>query len=150
MKAVLLISLLVINGPATSSEVILNLTSKSNFLLNPSTKSLVVTNDGNVTGYETENKFVKKTKIAKLSVDAVENLLMRVESIQEDSKLIDIDAKKPRCMDAPSNSLVVNKGGRLIEVYAIRSCHRFFAITPEVDRIVNLVKGFQYLTFNND
>ncbi len=149
MKAVLLASLLTISSQAFSAEILLKITTGSGFSPVPRSTSLVITEDGKVTQYETERKLVTKTEIAKLSTGAVENLVSKIETVQDDVKLVDIDAKKPRCMDAPSTSLVLNKGGKSIEVYAVRSCHRFFATSPEVERIVNLVKGFQYLTYSN-
>lgn len=147
MKFISLLSILVISTSAMSSELLLRYRTGSGFSPVPRSSTIQITDDGKVTLLETERKLSHKTEIATLTESSLENLKAKIETIDNSTTLIDIDASKPRCMDAPSSSLIVAKGGLEVEIYAKRSCHRYFAKDAEVEKLVNLVFSFQYLTF---
>lgn len=145
MKTFILFSAIVLSSQAMSSEVLLNFTRGSGFGPTVSRSSLVVTSDGEVTKKFTQLRLVRSNKIGKLTANAVANLKDKIETIADEGKLINLDAKRPQCADAPSSSLIVNKGGKEIVIAARRACQNHETKDLETKALLNLVQSFEYI-----
>jgi hypothetical protein len=146
MKSFLILFSIVLSSQAMSSEVLLKLSKGSGFGPIPRSSTLIVTELGQVTLLSSERRLVRKTEIAKLSKEAIESLKEKIETIDDAGILKNLDEKKPRCMDAPSTNLTVNKGGKEIVISAIRSCQRFQTSDLETNALTSLMQSFNYLT----
>ena len=112
VKLFFVLSFVVLSSQAMSAGVLLKLSRGSGFSPFPRSTSLVITDTGEVFKQISERRLVRKVAVAQLSPVALSTLKEKIETIADDAVLINIDAKRPRCMDAPSTSLKVNKGGK--------------------------------------
>lgn len=146
MKLFFVLSFVVLSSQAMSAEVLLKLSRGSGFSPFPRSTSLVITDSGEVFKHISERRLVRKVAVAQLSPVALSTLKEKIESIADDAVLINIDAKRPPCMDAPSTSLKVNKGGKEIEIAAVRSCQRHQSEDLETEDLLALAQSFDYLS----
>lgn len=77
--------------------------------------------------------------------NSVEGLKTKIEAIEDDAKLVDPNSKASRCMDVPSNSIVVNKGGKDITIYLRASCHTSKVENYNAEDIAYLIQGLAKL-----
>jgi hypothetical protein len=145
MKLFILLSVITLSTQVMSAEVLLKLQRGSGFGPVVSHSSLTITEDGQVTKMISQAGSVRKVSIGKLSANVVANLKDKIETIADNGKLINLDAQRPRCMDAPSTSLTVNKGGKEITISAWRMCQRFETKDLETKSLKSLAESFDYI-----
>ncbi len=145
MKSLIILSAMVISTQVMSAEALLKFNQNSGFGPIVSNSSLIVFEDGQVTKMISQARAVRRVTIGKLSANAVANLKDKIETIADAGKLINLDAKKPRCMDAPSTSLTVIKGGKEIKIAAWMSCQRYETQDGETSNLKSLAESFDYI-----
>jgi hypothetical protein len=140
MKLIALFSLMTLSTFA-SADVLVKYTSGSGFSPVPSSVSVEISDNGKVVATTFKGQSKEKSTIATLSATAVQSLKDKIESFEDNSKLIDLDAKKPRCMDAPSSTVSINKGGKSIDISARSACHTFKVENAYTDNLTNLIQS---------
>ncbi len=145
MKFFILLSAITLSAQVMSAEVLLKYNQGSGFGPFVSSSSLTITEDGQVTKMISQARAVRRINIGKLSANVVANLKDKIETIADNGKLINLDAQRPGCMDAPSTSLIVNKGGKEITIAAWRNCQRHQTKDLEVKSLTSLAESFDYI-----
>jgi len=145
MKLLILLSTIALSSEVMSAEFLLKFTQGSGFGPFVSRSDLTVAEDGTISKFISQARSVKMVKVGKLSSTAVATLKDKIETIADNGKLINLDAQKPGCMDAPSTSLIVNKGGKEITIAAWRNCQRFQTNDLETKSLSSLAQSFDYL-----
>lgn len=146
MKSILVLATIVMSSQAMSAEVLLNYTKGSGFSPVPTSTNVVVKGNGEIVRTSKMGNKVEKTVVGKLSTATVQIIKDRIEMISDDAKLIDLDANKPRCMDAPSSTIYANKGGKEIQIARISGCHRFAVKESAAEALTKVVDSFVYIS----
>lgn len=146
MKSIFVLAAIVMSSQAMSSEVLLKYTKGSGFGPFPSTKTLEVKDNGEITRTNKFQNKIEKTQVGKLSAATVQVIKDRIENVSDNAKLVDLDANKPRCMDAPSTRISVNKGGKEIQISGYSNCHRLEVQETVATEISKLVAALEYFS----
>lgn len=146
MKSFLVLAAILLSSEAMSSEVLLKLSRGSGFSPIPTRTVVTISENGQIVVAKTVRNTTTKEVLGKLSVKAVESLKDKIEEIADDAVLVDLDAKKPRCMDAPSTEIAVTKGSKEIVIAAKRSCHRFEVEAYEASNLSKLIESVATLS----
>ncbi|MFA6236938.1 MAG: hypothetical protein WC635_06385 [Bacteriovorax sp.] len=146
MKSLLVLSVMALSLSANAaSTALITLTKSSGFSPRPQSVVLTISENGSVVKSVRTTKDATKETLAKLSANAVAALKDKIESIEDDAKLVDPNPKAPKCMDAPSTSVSVNKGGKEITLYVRASCHTSQVENGNADALIDLVTAFSSL-----
>ncbi len=118
------------------------------FSPNPQTITADIHRNGLVT-YEVHTMRSNRTvtqKIAVLAPDQVRKLVKAASQIKA-TDLVDPDAGKPMCTDAPSSAiLVLDAAGQAVAIYSRRGCHTFsMPESAAAQLIVAVVSGLTAL-----
>lgn len=145
MKSLLIIAALTLSSQVMSSEVLVKLHRGGGY--SPLITSIVVeiSEKGEITRTRTVKTTPVKKVIGKISANALQVLKDRIEIVDDNVKLIDFDAKKPRCMDAPSSSITINKGGKEIKIGGKSGCHKLGTEDYSANDIANLIQSVEFL-----
>jgi hypothetical protein len=122
MKNLIVLSVMALSLSANAGELI-TLSRSSGFSPRPQSTKLTIDESGSIVRVVQTQREVTKETLGKLSANAVQSLKDKIESIDDNAKPVDPNPKAPRCMDAPSSSITVNKGGKSIVISSRASCH---------------------------
>jgi hypothetical protein len=122
MKNLIVLSVMVLSLSASAGELI-TLSKSSGFSPRPQSVKVTIEESGSIVRAIHTQGNLKKETLGKLSANAVQSLKDKIESIDDNAKPVDPNPKAPRCMDAPSSSITVNKGGKNILISSRASCH---------------------------
>ncbi|MEQ1878652.1 MAG: hypothetical protein ABL958_18560 [Bdellovibrionia bacterium] len=126
MKLIALLLTISFNAQAAETYVA-RLVNHAGFSPRPQTITAEIARNGVVT-YKVEDlraRTAVTTTVAHIMPDQVKKLLAAASRLDKDM-VIDLDAAKPICMDAPSRRLtVLDKTGQPFEIAGWRGCHRF-------------------------
>lgn len=122
-----LIALLALSTQAFSAEYLVKYVRGGGFAPVAMNLEVSVLENGKVVAVNTRGTVASKTIVATLSPAGLQNLKDQIEQLADNTKLIDQNPSHPGCMDAPSSSTVVNKGGKIIKVAARINCKNFKA-----------------------
>ncbi len=146
MKSLLVLATVLVSSQAMSAEVLLKFTKGSGFGPFPMSTTVEVKDNGEITRTSKFQNKTEKSVTGKLSASTVQVIKDRIEMIADDAKLVDLDAKKPRCMDAPSSRTSVNKGGKEIQIAGVSNCHRLAVEGSPAEALANVVEAFVYIS----
>lgn len=122
-----LIALLALSSQAFSAEFLVKFRQGGGFAPVAMSRELLVLETGKVVSVVTRGTSVTKTTLATLSATGLQNLKDKIEQLDDNTKLVDPNPSHPGCMDAPSSSTIVNKGGKEIKVGARINCKNYKA-----------------------
>src|SRR4051812_1642139 len=110
MKSLLILAALAVSSSAFSSEALLKLTRHSGFAPRPFSSTLSVYETGKVELVVTRgNNDITKTEMQDLSPNTIQAIKDNIEAVKVKTPLIDLEAKKPKCLDAPSSEVKITK-----------------------------------------
>lgn len=95
------------------------------------TAELTLNSDGSVVQVETLSRYnssapqVTRTLIASIHGAKMKQNLSKAIGAIKGGQLSDSDPSMPQCMDAPSTTYSIYKGGQRIDVYSVRGCKPF-------------------------
>lgn len=124
MKSLVTLALVLLSTNVFSSDVLLKLNRHSGFSPVPFSSVLSIRETGKVDLLTTRGTVSKKTKLETLSPNTIQEIKDNIEKLNAKDALVDLDANKPRCMDAPSQVYTAIKDGKEIEIGRNFSCHR--------------------------
>lgn len=146
MKSLLIMTALTISISANAtSTALVTLKMNSGFSPRPQSVQLTISDDGSVVKTIHTQREVTKETFAKLSANSISSIKDKIEKIDDNAKLIDPNPKAPKCTDAPSSSVAVNKGGKEITVKTRASCHTSQVESLEAEQLIDLVTVFNTL-----
>lgn len=102
MKSILIAATFVLSTSAFSGEFLLKLTRHSGFSPIPFSSVTSVLETGKVEVLTTRGTVAKKTVLTTVSPNVVQEIKDNIEALNAKDALVDLDANKPKCMDAPS------------------------------------------------
>lgn len=140
MKNLLVLSALVLSTNSFASDYLLKYNVGSGFSPIPMSSETKVLEDGKVvrTVYQGTKT---TTKLAKtLSPNTIQAIKDNIEALKANAKLVDLDANKPRCMDAPSRSITANKEGKEIRVYSVSTCHKSVVKSKAAENLIQAME----------
>lgn len=143
MKNIFMATLLVLSTNAFSAEFLIKLSRIPGFSPNPTASDLTINDRGQITYRIANNKGTTTTKLGVLSDAALTKLKDKIELIADNAKLENLDANRPRCMDAPSTRILVNKGGKEITISSKVACRR--SAVSGTEELANLVVSLETL-----
>lgn len=146
MKSLMVLAAIAMSSQAMSAEVLLKHTKGSGFGPFPTLITLEVKDNGEITRTSKVQNKIEKSVVGKLSASTVQVIKDRIEMISDEAKLIDLDAKKPRCMDAPSSRVSVNKGGKEIQIAGVSNCHRLAVKESTAEALAKVVEGLVFIS----
>ncbi len=146
MKSLIVLAAIAMSSQAMSAEVLLKHTKGSGFGPFPMSTTVEVKDNGEITRTSKFQNKTEKSVVGKLSASTVQVIKDRIEMISDEAKLIDLDAKKPRCMDAPSSRVSVNKGGKEIQIAGVSNCHRLAVQESTAEALTKLVEGLVFIS----
>lgn len=124
MKSILILAALV-STSAFSSEALLKLSRHSGFSPRPYSSVLSVYETGKVDLVITRgNNDITTSELKDLSPNTIQKIKDSIEAINVKSPLVDKEANKPKCMDAPSSNVTVLKNKKEVTIGYYASCHR--------------------------
>ena len=144
MKNLLVLSALLLSLSVSAADLV-TLSSGSGFGPRVQSSKIIISETGAVVRTIQTQREVTKETLGKLSNSALQNLKDKIEAIEDNAKLVDPNPKAPRCMDAPSSSVAVNKGGKSIMIYSRSSCHTSTVLDYNAENIVSLIQGLDSL-----
>lgn len=124
MKSLIVLATLALSASAFSSEALLTLTRHSGFSPIPFSSVLSVYETGKVDLVTTRGVVKKGTNLNAVSPNTVQDIRDNIDAVNAKDALVDLDANKPRCMDAPSQVYTIKKNNKEIEIGRNFSCHR--------------------------
>lgn len=146
MKNLLIISALALSFSATAASTnLITLKKSSGFSPRPQSVQIVISDNGTIVRTISTTKDVTKETLGKLSVNVVSAIKDKIESIDDNAVLVNPNPKAPKCMDAPSSSVSVNKGGKEITIKRRASCHTSTVESYQADNLINLISAFETL-----
>lgn len=144
MKTSLFILIAAISSQTFAAEKLITLTRGSGFSPVPRSIELSIEDNGKIISKTTTRGTSSSLLLGTLSKTAVANLKDRIELIDDNAVATNLDANRPRCMDAPSTRVVVNKGGKEIRISAKVSCQRFEV--EGTSDLTSLITGLETLS----
>lgn len=146
MKSLIVFAAIAMSSQAMSAEVLLKYTKGSGFGPFPMSSTVEVKDNGEITRTSKFQNKTEKSVVGKLTASTIQNIKDKIETIADDAKLVDLDAKKPRCMDAPSTRISVIKGGKEIQIAGVSNCHRLAVQESTAEALAKAVEGFVYIS----
>lgn len=140
MKSLLIVATLALSANAFSSEALIKLSRNSGFSPLPSSSVLSVFETGKVQLVSNHGSAVTKSQLKDISPNTVQAIKDNVEAINAKAEVIDLDANKPRCMDAPSSEITVKKNGKDVTIATFYSCHRAQMKSKAATDIIKLIQ----------
>ncbi len=124
MKSIVLMATLVLSANAFSGEALIKFTRGSGFAPIPYSSVLSVYETGKVEVVTTRGTTKTKTQLEDLSPNTVQEIKDNIEAVKAKDVIVDLDANKPRCMDAPSSRIIITKNKKEVMIASFASCHR--------------------------
>lgn len=124
MKSIVLMATLVLSANAFSGEALIKFTRGSGFAPIPFSSVLSVYETGKVEIVTTRGTTKTKTQLEDLSPNTVQEIKDNIEAVKVKDVIVDLDANKPRCMDAPSSRIIISKNKKEVMIASFASCHR--------------------------
>ena len=146
MKSLFVLAAIVMSSQAMSAETLLKYTKGSGFGPFPMSTTVEVKDNGEISRTHRFQNKIEKSVTGKLSAATVQIIKDRIETITDEAKLVDLDAKKPRCMDAPSTRIAVNKGGKEIQISGFSNCHRLAVQESAAEALTKVAESFEYIS----
>lgn len=122
MKNLVILSVMALSLSAGAADL-LTLTRNSGFSPVPGESKTSINENGKIVRVKRIRAAVTKENLGQLSAAALQTLKDKIEEIDDNAKVIDPKPNAPRCMDAPSSSVAINKGGKVITLRESYSCH---------------------------
>ena len=144
MKNLIVLSAMALSLSASAGELI-TLSRSSGFSPRPQSTKLTIDESGSIVRAVRTLGDLKKENLGKLSASAIQSLKDKIEAIDDNAKLVDPNPKAPRCMDAPSTTVTINKGGKDIVISSIVSCHTSTVDDGNAVELANLISSLETL-----
>ncbi|MBC7538807.1 MAG: hypothetical protein H7281_08300 [Bacteriovorax sp.] len=144
MKILVILSVIALSLTAGAADL-LTYKGSSRFSPIPSSNQVSVSENGKITRVKQVRAAVTREVLGQLSANAVQSLKDQIEGIADNAKLVDPNPKAPRCMDAPSSSVSVNKGGKEITITTRNSCHTSTVEDSNAYSLISLITGLNSL-----
>ena len=143
MKNLLVLSVMFLGLSANAGNApLLTLKSHSGFSPRPSSSQITIFENGKIVRVIQAMREVTRETLGKLSVNSVSSIKEKIETISDNAVLVDLYPEAPKCMDAPSSSVAVNKNGKEITLKERASCHTYEVQDGEAHNLVELVTAF--------
>jgi uncharacterized ParB-like nuclease family protein len=144
MNKFFILGSILLSTTAFSSEFLLKSSQRSGFTPFPYSKDLTIAETGDVVQTITTNREMTKRELKKLSPNTIQKIKDDISAIKSTDKSIDLDANKPRCMDAPTDTYSIMKNGKEKEIGGFSGCHHFAMknkAAAELIQILNKVEA---------
>jgi len=124
MKSLLILATVAFSASAFSSEALIKFTRGSGFAPIPYSSVLSVYETGKVEVVVTRGVKTTKTQLEDLSPNTIQEIKDNIDAVKAQDAIVDLDANKPRCMDAPSSRILITKNKKEVMIASFASCHR--------------------------
>lgn len=141
MKAIFLMTILSLSSNAFSAEFLVKLTRASGFSPIARSSQLIISEEGKITSVVNVQSKITKSAVGTLSAKTLANLKDTIERVADDAVLVDLDAKRPQCADAPGRRVEINKGGKTLIVSAVRNCHKYEVAGADASNLSKLAES---------
>lgn len=139
MKLLAMISLLALSSNTFAADYLLKMNYGSGFSPVKIGTELIVSETGKVVKTKWYGN-TKETKLIKtLSPNTIQAIKDDISTIRSNAKLIDLDANKPRCMDAPSKTYRLMKEDKEVVFALYSGCHKSFVKSKAAERLVQVI-----------
>jgi hypothetical protein len=139
MKSLLLVATLTLSFNAFSSDSLIKLSKNSGFSPVPSSSVLSITETGKASLVSYRGTAVIKTELKDLSPNDIQTIKDNVDTLNAKDKLVDPEAKKPKCTDAPSWQVSVTKNEKDVTIAYNNSCHTTKMKSKAATNLINLI-----------
>jgi hypothetical protein len=148
MKFVLSFLVCALSLPAFATDVLISFGEHDGFIRHPLIKALTISTDGSVVVEvrEVSGGVIRNELTIQLAPTALQKLKRLIDGLPPEAKLVDLDANKPRCMDAPSQQIAVYTQGQQRVTYFWASCHASALENNAADELNSLVKSLVWLS----
>lgn len=139
MKSLVMVSLLTLSANTFAADYLLKFNYGSGFSPVKIGTELTVSETGKVVKTKWYGN-TKETKLIKtLSPNTIQAIKDDISAIKSTAKLVDLDANKPRCMDAPSKTYRMMKEDKEVVFSLYSSCHKSIIKSKAAERLVQVV-----------
>jgi hypothetical protein len=138
MKSLLIISAIAMSFNSFAGEYLLKETFGSGFSPVPMGRVTSILETGKVTEVKTVKGKKSAVVLKVLSPNTIQEIKDAIDDLKSTDTLVDLDANKPRCMDAPSTTLTVLKGKKEIVISARHSCHTEVVKSKAAEKLISL------------
>lgn len=146
MKNLLILTALALSFSASAADTtLLMLKRSSGFSPRPQAIHITISENGSIVRTVSTMREVTKETLGKLSVNAINSIKDKIETIDDNAVLVNPNPKAPKCMDAPSTTVAVNKGGKQITLKLRASCQTSTVDSVGADQLINLITAFETL-----
>lgn len=139
MKSMIALGLLVTLTSANASEFLLKKAVRPGFMPNPTYTETTITESGKVK-LLTQTHSTKSLKTVKeISPNQVQKIKDLIDAVNPKLKVIDLDANKPRCMDAPSRTYSITKNDKEVVIGGWSGCHRSQMNSKAAQELIKII-----------
>ena len=139
MKLLTFISLLSLSANSFAADYLLKFNYGSGFSPVKIGTELTVSETGKVVKTKWYGN-TKETKLVKtLSPNTIQAIKDDITSIKSNAKLVDLDANKPRCMDAPSKTYRLMKEDKEVVFALYSGCHKSLIKSKAAEKLVQVI-----------
>lgn len=144
MKNLVILSIMALSLSAGAADL-LTLKGNSGFSPVAFSNQVSVNETGKIIRVKRVGGTATREVLGQLSANSVQSLKDQIEGIADNAKLVDPNPKAPKCMDAPSSSISVNKGGKEITLTERASCHTSTVEDSNALALINVIMGLNSL-----
>lgn len=125
MKSLLLLAAFsAFSTSAFSAEALLKLTRHSGFAPIPFGSVVSVYETGRVELLTVKGMVQTKTRLPDVSPNTIQDIKDNIQDIRVKDALVDLESKKPKCMDAPSSKIFIRKNQKEVLIASYAFCHK--------------------------
>lgn len=144
MKTLVILSAMSLSLSAGATDLI-TLTRSSGLSTIPTSSQVSVNENGKIIRVKRIRAVVTKETLGQLSATTVQSLKDNIEGIDDNAKLVDQNPKAPKCMNSPSATITVNKGGKEITLSTKNSCHTSTVDDAIAYSLISAIEGLSFL-----
>lgn len=128
--------------------MLVEFTQNSGFSPEPTTRTLFVDATGRVLNHVQNHRtgLTSQSEVAQLSKGALNGLEQKVNSINANAELNDLNAGQPECTDAPTSSVVAHAQSGAITLSRTANCHSFEIQDVYALQVREIMKGLARLS----
>jgi hypothetical protein len=140
MKSIILAATLAISTGAFAGGTLVKMKNHSGFGPKVYSSEISINENGKIVQVMNRGNEVETTELKTVSPNTIQSIKDDIESINAKDKLIDRDAGKPRCMDAPSSSISIIKNRKEVDVREKSLCHTFEMKSKAAQHLLSTVE----------
>ncbi len=139
MKSIIALSMLFSLASINASEFLLKKAVRPGFMPNPTYTETTILETGKVKLLTRTHAKQSLKTIKEISPNEVQKIKDLIAKVNPKAKVVDLDANKPRCMDAPSKTYSITKDDQEVVIGGWSSCHRSQMNSKAAQELIKII-----------